>query len=124
MCCLFVPQLHVWDFRIYEFAGQVKGHSWEVKEEAKICAAKEMTGQCQMEGQTPSDSLCVDIGTHASATIFTHEARGCYRNMCYWFREKRKLASFIHSLSSAGVTIFLWWPFEVFTEPLKLGSST
>lgn len=60
MFCLFVPQLHVWDFRIYEITGQVKGHSWEVKWEAKICKTKEMTGQCRMKGQKSSDRLCAD----------------------------------------------------------------
>lgn len=60
MFCLFVPQLYVWDFRIYEITGQVKGHSWEVKWEAKICKTKEMTGQCQMKGQKSSDRLSVD----------------------------------------------------------------
>lgn len=60
MFCLFVPQLHVWDFRIYEITGQVKGHSWEVKWEAKIYKTKEMTGQCQMKGQKSSDRLSVD----------------------------------------------------------------
>lgn len=60
MFCLFVPQLCVWDFRIYEITGQVKGHSWEVKWEAKICKTKEMTGQCQMKGQKSSDRLSID----------------------------------------------------------------
>lgn len=60
MFCLFVPQLYVWDFRIYEITGQVKGHSWEVKWEAKICKTKEMTGQCQMKGQKSSDRLRLD----------------------------------------------------------------
>lgn len=47
-------------FQIYEITGQVKGHSWEVKWEAKICKTKEMTGQCQMKGQKSSDRLSVD----------------------------------------------------------------
>lgn len=60
MFCLFVPQLHVWDFRIYETTGQVKGHNGEVKWEARICKTKEMTGQCQMKGRKSSDRLSVD----------------------------------------------------------------
>lgn len=58
---LFIcSQLYVWDFRIYEITGQVKGHSWELKWEAKIFKTKEMTGQCQMKGQKSSDRLSVD----------------------------------------------------------------
>lgn len=60
MFCLFFPQLHVWDFRIYEITGQVKGHNGEVKWEARICKTKEMTGQCQMKGRKSSDRLSVD----------------------------------------------------------------
>lgn len=60
MFCLFVPQLYVWDFRIYETTGQVKGHNGEVKWEARICKTKEMTGQCQMKGRKSSDRLRVD----------------------------------------------------------------
>lgn len=58
--CLFVPRLHVWASRIYEIRGQVKGHSSQVKWEAKICETKEMTGQCQVKGQKSSERFSVD----------------------------------------------------------------
>lgn len=58
--CLFVPRLRVWASRIYEIRGQVKGHSSQVKWEAKICETKEMTGQCQVKGQKSSERFSVD----------------------------------------------------------------
>lgn len=58
--CLFVPRLRVWASRIYEIRGQVKGHSSQVKWEAKICETKEMTGQCQVKGQKSSERFRVD----------------------------------------------------------------
>lgn len=60
LLCLFVPRLRVWASRIYEIRGQVKGHSSQVKWEAKICETKEMTGQCQVKGQKSSERFSVD----------------------------------------------------------------
>jgi len=60
LLCLFVPRLHVWASRISEIRGQVKGHSSQVKWEAKICETKEMTGQCQVKGQKSSERFSMD----------------------------------------------------------------
>lgn len=38
----------------------MKGHGGEYKQEAKICKAREMTGQCQMKGQRSSERLHPD----------------------------------------------------------------